>query len=81
MTSPTKSIKPIEVTQGHSHIKIALQDSLRVRHWEEEPWSIWLGRQAGPECRRTTGLREAETLGGHTPGFKCTGTQHKAIPP
>ena len=32
-----KNIKPTQATQGRSHIKIALQDSLRVWHGEEEP--------------------------------------------
>ena len=31
-----KNIKHTEITQGHSHIKIVFQDSLRVSHWEEE---------------------------------------------
>ena len=32
-----KNIKPTQATQGSSHIKIALQVSLRVWHLEEEP--------------------------------------------
>ena len=31
-----KIFKPKQATQGRSHIKIAVQDSLRVWHWEEE---------------------------------------------
>ena len=31
-----KSIKPMQGTQGHSHIKIAIQDSLRDWQQEEE---------------------------------------------
>lgn len=32
----TKNIKPMQATKGCSHIKLALQDSLRVWHQEEE---------------------------------------------
>ena len=46
LTSPAKDIKPTQATQGHSHIKTALQDSLRVRHSEEEP-SEHLALKAG----------------------------------
>lgn len=31
-----KSIKPMQGTQGHSHVKIAIQDSLRDWQQEEE---------------------------------------------
>ena len=48
-------------TQGRSHIKISLWDSLRVRHWEEELPEHLLRRLLGPECKRAIGLGEKKT--------------------
>ena len=68
--------------------KIALQDSLRIWHPLKNLESIQFLRPA------TLGAGDPQDwgnslvnyftdsiLGGHTQGFTCTGTQHKAVPP
>jgi hypothetical protein len=40
----------MEATQGHFHIEIVLQDSLRVGHWWKNPQNIEPGRPEGPSA-------------------------------
>ena len=79
----SKTIKPIQATQVCSHIKIALQDSLRVWYWEEEPpenLALEASRASVQKFHRA-GVNRDSTLGECTQGLMCTGTQHKAVPP
>ena len=50
----------MQPTQGHSHIKIALQDSVRIWHWEEEPPEHVTLKATGAWCKSSTGMGETE---------------------
>ena len=77
-----KKIKPMQATQGCSHLKMALQDSLRVWPWEEEPPEHLVQKASGFWLQEPTGLGETDSiLGGCTQGLTHTGTQHKAVLP
>ena len=71
----------MQATLGESHIKITLQDILRV--WQEElseHLAIKASGTRGQKFHRADGNRDS-TFGGCKQGLTCTGTQHKAVPP
>lgn len=61
-TSPApKNIKHREITQGHSHIKIVFQDSLRAEAAGRKSLRYLALKSSGPEFRVFTRHGEKET--------------------
>ena len=72
-----QNIKAMQATQGHSHMKIMFQDSSSVWHQEEKPLEnlvLKISIASVQELHRAGENRDT-TLGGHTNGLMCVGTQ------
>lgn len=74
-----KNIKHAEITQGHSHIKIVFQDSLRVSHWEEESLEHLALKFSGAwvQSFHKAWRKRDSTFGRCTKDITCFGTKSK----